>query len=38
MSVKVKQDDLRRLMKEKRENLQNQKNKVDSPFAKYPFL
>lgn len=37
-SLKAKQDDLRRLMKERRENLRDKKNRVDSPFAKYNHL
>lgn len=35
-ALKAKQDDLRRLMKERRENFTDQKNRVDSPFARYP--
>ena len=37
-AFKAKQDEIRRLMKERRENLKDEKNRIESPFAKYPFL
>lgn len=37
-AFKAKQDAIRRLMKERRENLKDEKNRIESPFAKYPFI
>lgn len=37
-AYKAKQDEIRRLMKERRENLKDAKNRIESPFAKYPFI
>lgn len=37
-AFKAKQDEIRRLMKERRENLKDYKNRIESPFAKYPFI